>query len=130
MYLASIATAVTSARRINIDQRLPVNVGKIVGLAVQVDGVDETNTTLITLSNSSDLFLTVKRGVDTPIQAMRLSDLVFLPDPDGTSALTFGEKRFFRMDLPNTIELDKSFYDNPTGIASGRILLQIWYLPR
>lgn len=130
-YLETINVTVPAGgnRNFFVGVKFPKQIKSIYGLSVQVDGVDPDNSVLITLANASDLYITILEGSNRIINALRLSDLVYLPDPDGTGAIAHTDSRFMPVNISNDISLDKSFFDNPTGITAGRILLNLWYIP-
>jgi len=133
-HLEKIVITVTAQRQINIAQRMPQQIGTIYGINTHVTGVDSDNTTLITLVNSFNLFLTIKSGSDNIIRDLKLADILYLPTTTATT-MVMTDRRYFPVNIPNIgkkggVNLDTSFITNPTGIASGRIVLYFWYIPK
>jgi hypothetical protein len=126
----NITVPTTAQLKFFVNQKIPTQIKVIYGLSVQVDGVDPDNAALITLANSSDMYLTIVQGSDIIIEDLRLSDAVYLPDPDGTGAIPFPERRFLPIWIEGNINLDKSYFRNPVSIVAGRILLNFWYIPK
>lgn len=127
-----IKTVITAAApQIKLGNTLPTQIGLIYGISTTVGiggvaTVDDTNNTLITAANASNLYLNLLKGSTLVVSPMRLDKLIFNV-PSATLAPT-ADNRFLPMIIPNTISLDTSYYSNPTGISAGEIMLELWYI--
>ncbi len=123
----TVKTPITAAAQVVIGTTMPTQIGLIYGLSLTIAGVDDGNATLISYANTSSLFLQLKKGSTSAIEAMRLDKLVYT-NSALTSILPATDNRYLPMIIPNTISLDQSFYANPTGISSGEVMLDLWYI--
>lgn len=108
--------------------KMPEQIKTIYGISVQVDGVTPNNQALITTAQASDLYLTFISGSNRFWNTVRLSDLVYMPDPDSSAmAITDAKYMYVNIDAQG-LSLDQSFINNPTTIAAGPIIfLNLWY---
>lgn len=131
--LTTIKTVIpgTATPQIKLGNTMPEQIGLIYGMSVSVGiagvaTVDDMGNTLITLTNASNLFLTLQKGSTKVLDPMRLDKLVYNV-PNATVAAT-ADYRYLPMIIPNYISLDTSYYSNPASLTAGEIMLELWYI--
>lgn len=112
--------------QINMDQKAPVNIGWIYGISVLIGGTVPTNQTqnIISKADAGNLYVTFKIAANMFIDTWRLSDLVF----QEAGQTREQERNYAPVSIPNILDWQKSYINNPTGIVSKTILFQLWYV--
>lgn len=123
----TIKTTCAATPQVQIGTTMPTQIGLIYGLSVTCAGTDDQGGTLITYAQTALLYLNLKRGSTNAIEALRLDKLVFA-NGNLNTVFPASSERYLPMILPNTLSLDQSSYSNATSIASGVIMLDLWFL--
>lgn len=109
--------------------KMPEQIETIYGISVQVDGVGPSNQLLPTMDEVSDLYLTLIQGANRFWNNVRLSDLVFMPDPNAPG-MAITDQKFMMVNIDaQSITLDQSFLKNPSLIATApTLIINLWYI--
>lgn len=122
-----VAIPLDGSSQIQISQRLTQNILKLYGVACYTDpGLAPNGDNLISSADAANLYLTIFQGKNQQIQQLRISDLVY----DVNAQTRSGENKYLTVNIDQTIDLDKSFIDNPSNVAAVTLLLAFWYIPR
>lgn len=128
-YLTQIQTTLESSAQasINIGKNMPKTVGLIYGIFIYADGTmpDDASKPLISVTDSQELYMTLKVGMTDYIQNLRLDHLIYFNN--GASAVN-NTQRYMPVNIPYNVELDKSVYLNPSGIIDKTILLNLLFI--
>lgn len=127
-----IYTSVVNTQQINIAQKLNTSIGLIYGISIDTTGVDPTNRVLITDLQAAQLYLTLRQGTSDFLFQFRLSNFNFFNNIVAATS-NLNPYRYLPVNIPGigsgqSISLDQSYYNNPTGITTGVIKLNLWYL--
>lgn len=123
-----ITLPTSGSQNIPIAKQLPNQIGMIYGLSIDVGQKDPNNNNLITLAQSALLYITLKKGSANFIENMRMDKLLF-NNADATGNLS-NPNRYLPVNVPGDFDLDTSFLTNPTGITSGVVSLNLWYITK
>lgn len=96
---------------IQLPKELPSQIGWIYGLSTLTDNVTPDNQPVISFAQAVNLFLYLKSGQSTFIEAIRIDELMFL-------SATGVNWRYYPVNIPSSISLDQSYIQNPTGIVA------------
>lgn len=111
-----------------IAKQLPTQIGRIYGMAIYADSVTPSNDSLITTTDCTNLYMTLKDGATNFFENVRLTDL--LSEFSGTPSPR--PNNFLAVNIPGGFDLSTSFYSNPTGLVAGAgnttVALQLWYV--
>lgn len=107
-------------------QTMQTSIGRIYGISIYTDNVTYNNQPLITLANAANLYLSFVMGTNIFAGRFRLDDLVY-SDPSITN-LT--DTKYLPVNIPGSIDLDKSFIDNPTAINALNVSINLWYIDK
>lgn len=130
-YSMSLYTALpaNATQRFPIGGNLPEVIGAIYGLSIYTDGVTPENNDLLTTTDAFNMYLSFKVSTDDFQEEIRLSDMVSFVA--GTPVTTRPDP-YLRVMIPNSIDLTKSMYLNPTLIPAGAnnktVALRVWYI--
>jgi hypothetical protein len=124
---AYIATTLTGSAQQALGTVLPDQIGYIYGLGVTPAGTGPGAQTLITYAQTALLYLQLMKGSTMQLNGIRLDKLVYA-NANLSSILPASDARWLDVMIPGNISLDTSVYLNPTAIASGTIILDLYYL--
>lgn len=122
-----ITVLLSGATPQTISQQMQKSVGRIYGLSIYTDSVTFNNQLLISSSDATKLYLTFVKGTNQFAGRFRLDDLNY-----NQITITSPLVKYLEVNLPGDegIDLDKSFFDNPTGIIAKSISLNFWYIDK
>ena len=130
-----IYTQMVATQQINIAQKLNTSIGLIYGISIDTQGVDPLNRALITDSDASNIYITLRQGSSDFLFQFRLNNFNFFNITGGVAGAVnaLNPYRYLPVNIPGigsgqSISLDQSYYNNPTLIAAGFIKLNLWYL--
>lgn len=130
-YLTQIKTTLPSTAQssVNIGKNMPTNVGLIYGIFIYADSVvpDDASQNLISVSESESIYMSLKVGMTLYVENLRLDHLIYY----NTAATAVNNTtRYMPVNIPYNIELDKSYYLNPSGTVDKTILLNLLYIDK
>lgn len=102
------------------------SIGRIYGMSIDCDTVGTNAVPLITSANAMSLYITFVKGTDNYFGPLRLDNLNF--NPIGVPNLP--AEKYFHVNIPGEIDLDASFYSNPTLIAAVNVSLNFYYIDK
>lgn len=123
-YKTNLITQITSAKSINLGAQAPTNIGWIYGMSLLVGGTDYQGNTLISLADAGNLWLNLLIQTNNFTQNLRLSNLVY-QQPNITRTQ---DKNYCPVSVPLELDWKQSTIANPTGIASGYVNLDMYYI--
>lgn len=107
-------------------QTMQKSIGRIYGISTYTDAVTFNNQPSITTGDASTLYLTFVMGTNNFAGRFRFDDFNYNP----LAATGFPADRYLPVNIPGTIDLDKSFIDNPTGLAALNVTINLWYIDK
>lgn len=118
----------SNQREFGIAKQMPTQIGWIYAISTYVDGVTPENIPLISLANSTNLYVRFKDGMSAFINDKRLSDLVTF---NANQGIIFDDA--WECSIPGSIDLSQSKILNPTGIVGDpttgtMIALNLYYI--
>lgn len=119
--------AVAKAQNL-LGQDVPTNIAWVYGLSVTVDGTAplDASQNLISLSESKNLWLTLMAGTNIFQQNIRLSDLLYVQG----GVMRSQPYNFCPVSIPSGIDWKTSYIQNPNGVTSKSVLLNIYYIDK
>jgi hypothetical protein len=102
------------------------SIGRIYGMSIDCNTVTPLNAALITSAQAMSMYITFVKGTDNYFGPLRLDNLDF--NPVGVPALP--AQKYFPVNIPGEIDLDKSFYSNPLLVAAVNIQLNLFYIDK
>lgn len=123
-YKTNLITTITTSKEINLGQQAPENIGWIYGISLNVGGTDYQGNTLISLADSYNLWLNLKIQTNVFTQSIRLANFIYL----NPSAIRTTERNYMPVSIPLQLDWKQSSILNPTGIASGIVNFDFYYI--
>lgn len=109
-------------------QTMQTSIGRIYGISTYTDSVTFNNQPTVTSANARSLYLTFVMGTNNFAGRFRFDDFNFNPNPALNTG--FPVSRYLPINIPGSIDLDKSFIDNPTAIAALNVSINLWYIDK
>jgi len=103
-----------------IKQDIPDQIAYIFGINTEVGGVTPSGDAALFPGEDLLTFVTLKQQATDLWDNYRLSNLVFTSD---------SETKYQVCKIPGSIDMDRSFITNPTGITDRVFVLNLWYIP-
>lgn len=129
-YVYVVETQLTANAEIKIGETLPVDLGWIYGMSVNINGCSPKDSTKLNIlpGQSASLFLTLKYGQSLYVNNLRVSELIYTqPEPVAQSLFT-NSNRYLSVNIPLNTDLKQSFFANPTLITGRIISLNLYYV--
>jgi len=123
--------ATVTGNTIELGDDVPTNLGWIYGMSIHTDGFkpSDASKSLITLANAYDLWFTFVYGTANVTQYTRLSDMVFNVPPSTTrNGVRTQELNYMPISTPQGGDWRKSIITNPTGITTGTIMMNLFFI--
>lgn len=128
-YVYTVETTLTNIAEVKIGETLPVDLGWVYGLSVNIDGATAKNATVpnITAAQAFNLYLSLKYGQSIYVNALRLTEMVF-SGPIASTAPFANAHRWLPVNVPLNTDLKQSFISNPTLITGPVVGLNVYYI--
>ena len=128
-YVYSVETPMTNIAEVKIGETLPVDLGWVYGISINVDGATAKNATVsnITSAQAFNLYLSLKYGQSIYVNALRLTEMIFT-GPTASTAPFANANRWLPVNVPLNTDLKQSFFSNPTLITGVTVTMNLYYL--
>lgn len=130
-YTTTIYTPIPAnpAQSFQIGKDMPLQIGRIFGMAIYTDGLTPDQADLVTSTDAFNLYINLKVGSANFVEEHRLSDMISFV---AGVPITTRSNPFMEVNIPDGLDLSTSKYLNPTGIVAGAnnktIALKLWYI--
>ncbi len=113
--------------QVQLTGNIPTNIGFLFGISVLCGGTaPDAASTLPTIVQCRQLYLTLKLGTEDQYENLRLDNLVMI---DPTAAPTWKDsKQYFPITGPDKYDMKKSYVSNPASLTSIALIFDLWYI--